>query len=151
MSKPNWDDWQFLLGEWVGEGGGQPGQGGATMDFQFDLQQQVLLRRSHMDFVAAQDRPAFSHDDLTMIYPDEAGTMRGTYYDNEGHIINYKVSISEDPGTIIFISDPLPSAPRFRNTYLKGKNGLVTTRFEIAPPGNPEGFAVYVEGVVKRK
>jgi len=28
-----------------------------------------------------------AQDDLTVIYPDEAGTMRGTYYDNEGHII----------------------------------------------------------------
>jgi hypothetical protein len=151
MTSPNWDAWQYLIGEWIGEGGGQPGQGGSVMTFEFDLQRQVLLRRNHMDFIATKDRPAFAHDDLTVIHPDEGGTMRGTYYDNEGHIIQYTVSPIVNQDTIIFISDPLPAAPRFRNTYLKGKNGTVLTRFEIAPPGNPEGFAVYVEGVVKKK
>ena len=37
MTPPNWDAWQFLLGEWVGEGGGAPGQGGGGMTFHFDL------------------------------------------------------------------------------------------------------------------
>jgi hypothetical protein len=151
MAMPNWDRWQFLLGEWVGEGGGQPGQGGATMLYQFDLQQQILLRSSHMDFTATEDRPAFAHDDLTVIYPDEAGTMRGRYYDNEGHIIQYVVSFPQDNDTIVFVNDPLPAAPRFRNTYLKGEAGKVTTRIEIALPGSPDGFSVYVEGVVRMK
>ncbi len=148
MITPNWDAWKFLLGEWVGEGGGQPGQGGGEMTFEFDLQQQVLLRRNHMDFIATPEHPAFAHDDLTIIYPDSAGNMRAIYFDNEGHTIPYAVTSTEN--AIVLVSDPEPSAPRFRTTYLKGENGTVITRFEIAPPGNPEGFAVYVKGTAKR-
>src|SRR6266849_9830409 len=32
-SPPNWDRWQFLMGEWVGEGGGEPGQGTGSFSF----------------------------------------------------------------------------------------------------------------------
>jgi hypothetical protein len=56
-----------------------------------------------------------------------------------------------EEGTVTLVSDPLPSEARFRTTYLKGQNGAVITRFEIAPPGNPDGFAVYIEGAAKRK
>jgi len=149
MTAPNWDFWQFLLGEWIGEGGGVPGQGGGGMTFHFDLQGQVLLRENHVDFPATPDRPAFAHDDLTIIYPDPTGSMRAIYFDNEGHVTPYVVTAAED--SIIMVSDPEPSAPRSRTTFLKGKNGTIITRFELAPPGNPDGFAIYVEGAAKRK
>jgi len=29
MSANPWEGWQFLTGEWSGEGGGEPGQGSA--------------------------------------------------------------------------------------------------------------------------
>jgi hypothetical protein len=149
MTSPNWDPWQFLLGEWVGEGGGAPGQGGGSMTFDFELQKQVLLRKNHMDFTATPERPAFAHDDLTIIFPNPAGVLRAIYFDNEGHVIPYAVTPTED--AIILVSDPEPSAPRFRTTYLKGEDGTVITRFEIAPAGNSDGYAIYVEGRAKRK
>jgi hypothetical protein len=103
-----------------------------------------------VDFPATPERPAFAHDDLTVIYPDSGGAVvRAIYFDNEGHIIPYTVTSTAD--AIILVSDPDPSAPRFRTTYLKGENGTVITRFEIAPPGNPDGFSVYVEGSAKKK
>jgi len=149
MTLPNWDAWQFLLGEWAGEGGGAPGQGGGSMTFHFDLQGQVLIRENQTDFIATPERPAFSHNDLTVIYPEPGRAMRAIYFDNEGHIIPYSVTSNDD--AIILVSDPAPSSPRFRTTYLRGKNGTVITRFEIAPPGDPDAFAVYVEGRAKRK
>jgi hypothetical protein len=149
MSKPDWDAWQFLLGEWIGEGGGTPGKGGGGLAFQFDLQEQVLLRRNHVDFPATSERAAFTHDDLTVIYTGPGGVMRAMYFDNEGHVIPYAVTL--DGEDIILVSYPVPSAPRFRTTYRKGQDGSIFTRFEIAPPGDPEGFAIYVEGTAKRK
>jgi hypothetical protein len=149
MTAPNWNAWQFLLGEWIGEGGGQPGQGGGSMTFHFDLQDQVLLRKNHMDFLPTPERPAFAHDDLTVIFSDLGGSMHAIYFDNEGHVIPYAVTSTGD--AIVLVSDPEPSSPRFRTTYLKGENGTVVTRFEIAPPGDPDGFATYVEGSSKRK
>jgi len=149
MASTNWDAWRFLLGEWAGSGGGTPGQGGGDLSFQFDLQGQVLVRRNHVDFPATTDRPTFSHDDLTIIYPDAAGSTRAVYFDNEGHVIHYAVTMAAD--MIIMISEPDPSSPRFRTTYWKGENETAGTRFEIAPPGKPEDFAIYIEGIVKRK
>jgi hypothetical protein len=151
MTTPNWDAWQFLVGEWVGEGGGAPGQSVGSLVFHFDLQQQVLLRKNHVDFPAVPDRAAFAHDDLTVIYPDPTGSLRAIYFDNEGHVIHYTVGMTENGNLITFVSEPIPSAPRFRTTYLKGNNEAMTIRFEIAPPGNPDGFTIYTEGTATRK
>src|SRR5438552_17948620 len=60
----NWDSWQFLLGEWIGEGGGAPGQGEGSFNFSLDLQKQVLVRKNHSDYPATKERQAYSHDDL---------------------------------------------------------------------------------------
>jgi len=149
MVSPNWDAWRFLLGEWVGAGGGEPGQGSGDLSFQFDLQEQVLVRRNRVGFPATPERPAFTHDDLTIIYPDTTGSMRAVYFDNEGHVIQYAVTINAD--AIMMISDPDPSTPRFRTSYWKGENETVCTRFEIALPGKPDDFSIYVEGIVKQK
>jgi hypothetical protein len=149
MTTPNWDNWQFLLGEWIGEGGGVPGQGSGLQVFHLDLQKQVLLRKNHVDFPATSERPAFSHDDLIVIYTDPSGSMRAIYFDNEGHVTPYSVSAS--PDDIVMVSDPEPDASRFRTTFLSGKNGTLINRFEITPPGDPEAFQMYVEGTSKRK
>jgi hypothetical protein len=151
MTTPDWYAWQFLVGEWVGEGGGAPGQGGGSLIFHFDLQQQVLLRRNHVEFPAVLERAAFAHDDLTVIYPDPSGSMRAIYFDNEGHVIPYSVGMTDDENMITFVSDSIPSSPRFRTTYIKGKNEAMTIRFEIAPPDNPDGFSIYTEGTATRK
>ena len=44
------------------------------------------------------------------------------------------------------VSDPDPAGPQFRTTYLKGKNGAIITRFELAPPDDPDGLKLYIEG-----
>jgi hypothetical protein len=142
MTTPNWDNFQFLLGEWIGEGGGVPGQGGGLQVFHLDLQKQVLLRKNHVNFPETDERPAFSHDDLTVIYPDSSGSLRAIYFDNEGHVTPYTVSASAD--SIVMVSDPEPDAPRFRTTFLKGKNGTLVNQFELTPPGKPDAFQMYV-------
>ena len=149
MTTRNWDDWQFLIGDWIGEGGGVPGQGGGGQSFHFDLQGQILLRENHVDFPATPDHPAFAHDDLTIIYPDTEGKMRAIYYDNEGHVTSYTVSVTS--GSIVMVSDPEPPGPRSRTTFLQGKNGTLINRFELAPPDDPEAFTLYVEGTSKKK
>jgi len=104
-----------------------------------------------MDFPAVPDRPSFAHDDLTIIYPDPVGSMRAIYFDNEGHVIHYSVGLTEDGQMITFVSEAISSAPRFRTTYIKGKDGTIAIRFEIAPPDNPDKFSIYTEGTATRK
>jgi len=148
----NWDSWRFLLGKWTGKASGQPGEGTGTFSFRFELQGKILVRRNRDDFPATKERAAFSHEDLLVIYPETGGPRtRAIYFDNEGHVIHYTAEFFEDKNTLIFLSDPAPSAPRFRLSYTKGENGSLVIGFAIAPPGKPEAFSTHVEGAARRQ
>lgn len=146
----NWDAFRFLIGEWVGEGAGAPGEATGGFSFSFDLEGKILVRRNHADYPATKDKPAYSHTDLMVIYQEPEGT-RAIYFDNEGHVIHYAVSMSKDQTTLTFLSEPTPSAPRFRFTYNKAKNETMTFQFDMAPPGKPDAFSKYLEGSLRRK
>jgi hypothetical protein len=81
---------QFLLGQWAGAGQGQPGTGSGGFTFEKDLDGKILLRRSRVDYPSTKDRPAFVHTDLTIVYSSPAG-LGASYFDNEGHYIQYRV------------------------------------------------------------
>ena len=147
----DWTPWQFLLGEWVGEGGGTPGQGTGGFRFDFDLQQAVLVRKSQANYPASDDQPAYTHDDLMVIHQTAEGSTQAVYFDNEGHVIHYTADSSPDHTTITLLSDRIPQAPRFRFTYRKLSPDSVAMRFEIASPDQPEAFATYIEASARRK
>jgi hypothetical protein len=116
-----------------------------------ELQGHALMRRSFAEFPATKDRPAFRHDDLTIIYQGESGTApRATYYDSEGHVIEYAVSVSSDGSRIEWLSAIRPDEPRFRFTYSFTSPTAINVRFEIAPPGQPDKFTTHVEGSVHK-
>ncbi len=147
-----WAPLEFLLGEWVGEGGGDPGQGVGGFSFKWDLDKKIIVRTNFADYPATKERAAFSHHDLTVLYPDSAaGGLRAIYFDNEGHIIHYRIPQSSDPDLVQFVSDPTPSAARYRLTYKKTGGAAVSIKFEIAPPGKPDSFATYIEARARRK
>jgi hypothetical protein len=135
----------FLVGEWQGEGAGQPGQSMGAATFRFELEGRALVRHSHADYPAANGRPASHHEDLLTLFA-EGGELKALYLDNEAHVIRYLVAAV--PGGVTFTSEPAPG-PRFRLTYLRKAESLVTVRFEIAPPGTPEAFKVYLEAVTR--
>jgi hypothetical protein len=146
-----WDRWQFLIGKWRAVGRGAPGEGKGGFSFTFDLQNKIITRKSHTDYPAAAGRPAFAHDDLMVIYADDAAQKcRADYYDNEGHVIRYTAEFSTDGKAVVFISDPVPSQPRFRLTYMESADASLTIKFEIAAPTDPEVFRMYVEGTAQR-
>jgi hypothetical protein len=144
-----WEPYQYLVGDWVGEGGGRPGQGTGRFSFHWDLQKHVLARRNVAEFPAAQGRPASVHEDLMVIHHGDDGAMKAVYFDSEGHVIRYTIEV-KDQGTLVFVSDPSPSAPRFRLSYAKGRADEVSIKFEMAPPGKPDGFRTYLEGKARR-
>lgn len=152
-SDSDWSQWQFLIGEWVGEGGGQPGQassGGTSLSF--DLEGRVLIRRNFSDYPATKDKPAISHRDLMVIYRDpESKSFRAMYWDNEGHVINYTAAFSSDGSVLTLISPPSNTAPRFRFIYRKEKGDRVGVEFDIAPPGKPDSFAKYAGGFMHKR
>ena len=146
-----WAPLSFLLGEWIGEGGGGPGQGSGGFSFTFDLQKTIVVRKNHAEYPATKERPAYSHSDLMIIYPQPGGDrLRGMYFDNEGHVIDYTVEASKDRNEVQFRSEATPSSPGFRLTYKKTGADTLTLKFEIAPPGKPDAFSAYIEASARR-
>jgi len=149
-AKPEWGPWRFLLGEWVGEGSAKdPGQGNGRFSFSFDLQERILVRKNHVEFPPADSRPASVHDDLMVIFGQAGGAIRAHYYDNEGHVILYDATAWRDSAAT-FLSDPEPSAPRFRLGYAAAGRDTLSIAFEIAPPGQPDRFVPYLKGEAHR-
>ena len=147
----SWDSFRFLFGEWIGEGTGSPGEGTGSFSFTFDLQDKILVRKNRADYPAAKDKPAYSHADLMVLYREADDSLKAIYFDNEGHVIHYAVSFSKDQNTLTLLSDPSPSAPRFRFIYGKASPDKLKLEFDIAPPGKPEAFSRYIEGSAHRK
>jgi hypothetical protein len=143
----SWEKWNWLIGEWVGEGGGQPGEGSGTFTFKTDLDSSILVRKSHTEITATENKPGFIHDDLMIIYPGNSGkTHQAIYFDNEGHSINYTVTLSEN--SIILTSEKIPGVPVFRLIYTMLDKETVDTKFEMSRDGI--AFATYIEGKSKK-
>ena len=147
----NWDAWQFLVGEWVGDGSGSPGQGEGGFTFSLDLQNRVLMRHNYAVYPATKDRPAFRHDDLMIVYQEPGKPTQANYFDNEGHVIQYSVEFSKDSNSVVFVSAPTISEPRYRLTNTKVGKDSITITFEIAPPGKPDAFSEYIKAAAHKK
>jgi hypothetical protein len=144
--------WRFLVGEWSGEAGGEPGSGRMSCSFRFDLHEHVLVRRSQTAFAASGGTPAGVHDDLMVIYPAaEDDQPRAVYFDSQGHTIDYASLVwSADGDDLTFVSKASPASPRFRLAYKKIDAQTISTSFEIAPPGGSVAFKQHVWGRLRR-
>jgi hypothetical protein len=137
-----WAAVQSLAGEWTGQGAGEPGNGTGGFSFTPELQGKILVRRNRASYANS------FHEDLMIIHQD-AGKVRATYFDSEGHLIQYVVSTAGP--RIAFVSDPSASAPRYRFIYDRVDPSQVKIKFEIAPPGRPDEFKTYIEAAARRK
>jgi len=145
-----WAKWNYLIGEWVGEGNGQPGKGSGSFSLSFDLDGKILVRKNHAEYPETKEKEAFVHTDLMFIYPDNSDNIsKAIYFDNEGHIINYLITYAEN--SITLTSEAIPNGPRFRFTYIMIDNDTINVKFEIAQPNNTEAFKTYIEGKCFRK
>lgn len=144
-----WERWNYLLGEWVGEGTGQPGQNEGSFSFQTDLGGKILIRKNHTVILATANSPASVHDDLLIVYPGAPGApQEAIYFDNEGHTIKYKVSFSDN--SVVLTSDVSVNGPRFRLSYVTIDSRTVNITFEMASPQTPEEFKMYLSGKARK-
>jgi hypothetical protein len=147
QSSLSWEKWNFLTGTWVGEGNGQPGQGSGSFTFAYDLDHNILVRKSHTEFPASGGRPAAIHDDLMIVYPESGGDpSKAIYFDNEGHVIHYSIGYSGE--SVILTSEKTGNMPVFRLTYNALDSETVNTKFEMSQDG--EKFSTYIEGKSKK-
>lgn len=114
-----WDKWNWLTGEWKGEGSGKPGQGTGVFTFTSDLNREIIIRKSHTDFPAANGKPAFVHEDLLIVYSGPSG--------------------KEDKAI-----EKVTGTPVFRLVYTPVDNRTVNTSFEM--PQDGETYSKYIEG-----
>lgn len=139
-----WKNYKYLTGKWEGAGSGKPGEGTGYFTFKLDLEQNILVRKSHSEYPAANDKPAAIHDDLMIIYKDYSGVPgRAIYFDNENHVINYSITYPND-NDIVFTSEKISNVPTFRLTYSRIDDITVNIKFEMSQDGN--NFFTYIEG-----
>ena len=144
-----WARWGFLLGEWKDAGSGDPGGGSGGSRFALELDGKILVRHNRADYPAKSGRPAVAHRDLLIVYPGTCDSLfRASYFDNEGHVIQYRVVVPATGGRLVFDSDGAEPGPRFRLTYETQADGGVAVAFFTAPPGGE--LKRYVSGTLRR-
>ena len=138
---------RFLLGEWraVDTPAGESG----AFTFSLAVQDHVIIRTNEARYAATADRPASRHDDLLVIYSENA-SLKADYFDSEGHVIRYAVE-TRGQNQVTFVSAPGPREPRYRLTYRVDAGDTLAGSFEIAPPDSPEAFTAYLSWKARRR
>jgi hypothetical protein len=143
---PDWSAWRPLAGEWVADVDPKDGATGA-FSLVPELQGHVLVRRNFAQYPKGHPR-AGRHEDLMVVYHAGPAT-RADYYDSEGHVIHYGVTV--EGRRFLFVSDLAAGQPRFRLTYVLTSPSTVALTFEVAAPGKPDAFAPYITATAHRR
>lgn len=126
---------RFLKGTWQAKATRADGVAvDGTYSFAPDLRGTVLARHD-LSQTSCKGPAGFDceHGDLLYVYP-EGGGLKAIYFDNEGHVIHYGVTVPTS-NSVQFLSEG--AGPQFRLTYeLKG--GVMFGRFQMQMPGQPE-------------
>jgi len=134
----SWKDLAFLNGTWNAKGEGQAGAAAnGTYTFQRELGGHIHARHSSSSACKGPADFDCNHGDLLYVYEDAPHQpLKAIYFDNEGHVIHYDVSIPQ-PNTVVFLSEPSRPGPQFRLTYeLKGS--VMSGRFQMHVPDATE-------------
>ena len=138
----DWKRLEFLLGKWTGVAGEkdtQIGAGQGAFSFELDLNKKIMVRRNNASYDSG-----IRHDDLMVIYLE--GATRAIYFDSEGHVIHYNVTVPSN-NRAVFESDGTQPGPKYRLTYwLDGAS--LNGKFEIAAPMSE--YQTYMSWTSKR-
>jgi hypothetical protein len=136
-----------FVGEWEGEGGGQPGKGKYERSYQFILNKRFIEIRNKSTYEPTTQHPKGEvHEDIGYFsYDNSRKTFMLRQFHVESFVIQYKIdSISPDKKTIVFISESIENIPtgyRAKETYRLISDNEIEETFEIAEPN--KDFAVY--------
>lgn len=140
-----WEPLRFLAGQWIGKGSGTPGEASSGLTcFSFELGGRILERKNRAEFPPKPgETSGMVHEDLLIVYPQKGDPhFRAVYFDNEGHVIFYSVTVPT-AGKAVFESEGT-EGPRFRLVYTVGEKASLDVEFLVAPPGG--GFRSYMKG-----
>jgi hypothetical protein len=136
----------FLVGDWTDESRtGEPGTAtGGGESWRVDLAGQVLIRMGWCEFPATSKRGAYRHEDLLILFPEGEETIRGIFWDNEGHTIHYpNVTLLPEGKGILLSSDRAVPGPRQQLMYNFDGPDRLTATFSLLLPGAPD-FVPYL-------
>ena len=140
---------KFLIGEWVGTGGGSiSGKGEGGSKFKFDLDSNVIVRENYAQYPEQNNGAGYTHRDLMIIYY-QSSKPKAIYFDNEKHVINYNIDFSENK--VIFTSEEVKGIPQFRLTYEGAGENKMKLSFEMAPPNAPGKFGSFLTAEMHKK
>ena len=151
VPKVSWKPLEFLIGSWEAKtrGGTAGADSSGTYTFRLELREHVLSRHSSAAGCKGPVDFDCEHSDLLYVYPEAGGqSYRAVYFDNEGHVIHYDVSMPS-PLTAVFLSKTSEPGPQFRLTYER-QGSTMSGRFEIRMPGQAE-FRPYLEWSGEKK
>jgi hypothetical protein len=140
-----WQSVQFLLGSWQAktEGGSAKATGSGIYTFRRELGNHILARYSGAKGCKGPADFNCEHGDLLFVYQDGRGQpLKAIYFDNEGHVIHYDVSVTA-PETVTFLSEASGAGPQFRLTYVLA-GAVMSGKFQMRMPGQT-GFKSYLE------
>ncbi|MGA2351124.1 MAG: hypothetical protein ABSF70_11885 [Terracidiphilus sp.] len=151
-AKPDpWLALRFLMGSWEAKttGGVAQAQVSAGYAFRLELRDHVLARHSRSSACSSPDDFECLHSDILYIYPAGNGqTLQAIYFDNEGHVIRYDVSMPK-PESMVLLSDAAQAGPQYRLSY-ELLNGVLTGKSELKMPGEAD-FISYLEWSGRRR
>lgn len=149
-----WRPFEFLIGDWQGQGHGEPGTANYERQYRFIFNKKFIEIRNKSSWVPTPQNPQGEvHEDLGYISYDKA---RKTHvlrqFHIEGFVNQYALESISTDGKIVFISEAIENIPpgwRARETYQKLAEDQFSETFDLAPPD--KGFELYSTVILKRK
>lgn len=134
-----WKALSFLLGTWEAKtNAGQPASVSGAYAFREELRGHILAR-VNAGKTNCKGPADFDCDHSDMLYAWQSfahGPVSAIYFDNEGHVIHYTVSMP-DANTAIFLSDAAQPGPLFRLVYHR-QGDTLSGKFQSQMPGHSE-------------
>ncbi len=149
-----WAPVHAFLGEWRGEGGGEPGTGTYERSYALTLNGNFIEIRNKSTYLPTDKNPKGEvHEDIGYIFYDKGRkTFLLRQYHIEGFVNEYALeSISPDKKTLVFVTESIVNIPkgwRARETYRLLDDGKLEETFDLAPPDKP--YAPYSRVMLRK-
>lgn len=150
-----WLPFQPFIGEWKGNGGGEPGNGAYERSYQFVLGKNFIEVKNQSTYPPTKQHPKGEvHEDIGYFsYDSDANKFKLRQFHTEGFVNEYVLdSISPDQKTIVFVTEAIENIPigwKARETYRILDDGRMEETFELAEPNG--GFELYSKVELVRK
>ena len=144
-----------FLGQWVGEGGGEPGKGTYERSYQFILNKNFIEIKNKSTYQPTDKNPKGEvHEDIGYFsYDKSIQKFKLRQFHIEGFVNEFVLdSISADKKTIVFVTvaiENIPNGFRAKETYHLISENEIEEIFELAEPGKE--FQVYSRVKLIRK